>query len=40
MITTSTWAEVPINLTEGLGDPVWAGAGKMVIPGGFLLYQK
>ncbi len=36
MITTSTWAEVPINLTEGLGDPVWAGAGKMAIPGGFL----
>lgn len=40
MITTSTWADVPINLTEGLGDPVWAGAGKMVIPGGFLFTKN
>jgi hypothetical protein len=39
MITTSTWADLPINLTEGLADPVWSGAGKMPIPGGFL-YTK
>jgi len=36
MHTQSTWAEVPIQLTEGLGDPVWAGANKLSIPGGFL----
>lgn len=39
MITTSKWAETPIQLTEGLGDQVWSGAGKMTIPGGFL-YTK
>lgn len=39
MIATSTWADVPINLTEGLADPVWSGAGKMPISGGFL-YTK
>lgn len=40
MITTSKWAENPIQLTEGLGDPVWAGAGKLEIPGGFLITKN
>jgi hypothetical protein len=40
MITTSTWAETPIQLTEGLGDAVWAGAGKLTIPGGFLVTKN
>jgi hypothetical protein len=40
MITTSKWADVPINLTETLENPVWAGAGKMTIPGGFLLTKN
>lgn len=39
MITTSKWAEIPIQLTENLSDPVWAGAGKMIVPGGSL-YTK
>ncbi|MEI6276791.1 MAG: hypothetical protein WCP08_12415 [Prolixibacteraceae bacterium] len=36
MVTSSSWADVPINLTEGLGDQVWSGAGIMPIPGGFI----
>ena len=35
----STWAETPIQLTDSLSDAVWAGAGQMPIPGGFL-YAK
>lgn len=31
---------MPIQLTEGLGDAVWAGAGKLVIPGGFLMTKN
>lgn len=40
MIAISSWADIPILLTEGLGDPVWAGAGRMNIPGGFLLTKN
>jgi hypothetical protein len=40
MVTSSTWADFSINLTEGLGDQVWSGAGKMTIPGGFLLTKN
>lgn len=40
MITTSKWAEMPIQLTENLADAVWAGAGKLAIPGGFLLTKN
>lgn len=39
MITTSKWAENPIQLTEDLNDQVWSGAVKMDIPGGFM-YTK
>jgi len=40
MITTSKWADVPINLTETLDNPVWAGAGKLSITGGFFLTKN
>lgn len=40
MTTTSTWADMPIQLTENLGDPVWAGAGKMPISNGFLITKN
>ena len=39
MITLSSWADLSIDLSANLGDPVWAGAGKMPIPGGFV-YTK
>jgi hypothetical protein len=40
MITTSKWAETPIQLTEGLGDASWAGAGKLALPGGFMFSKN
>jgi hypothetical protein len=40
MITTSSWADLPIQLTEDLANPVWAGAGEMVIPNGFLFTKN
>lgn len=40
MITHSTWAQAPIKLTEGLGDNVWKDAGKMPIPGGYLMTKN
>ncbi len=36
----SIWAQTPIQLTESLSDAVWSGAGKMAIPGGFLLVKN
>lgn len=39
-IINSSWAQVPIQLTNNLNDPAWNGAGKMVIPGGFLLVKN
>ena len=36
----STWAQSPIHLTETLNDAVWANAGKMAIPGGFLMLKN
>lgn len=40
MVTTSTWADMPVQLTENLADPVWAGAGSMALTGGFLLTKN
>lgn len=39
LIATSKWAENPIQLTEGLADPVWAGAQPFPVAGGFM-YAK
>ncbi|WP_276134650.1 hypothetical protein [Polluticoccus soli] len=36
----STWAQSPILLSETLNDAVWENAGKMAIPGGFLLLKN
>jgi hypothetical protein len=36
----STWAQNPIQLTDPLNSPSWTGAGKMPIPGGFLLAKN
>lgn len=36
----STWAQLPIVLTLPLTDPVWDDAGKMKIPGGFLMTKN
>ena len=38
-IINSNWAQLPIQLTDGLNDAVWANAGKMAIPGGFLTFS-
>jgi hypothetical protein len=40
MVTSSTWADMPISLNEGLEDQIWSGAGSMPIPGGFLLTKN
>lgn len=40
MITTSSWAGIPIKLTENLSDPVWDGAGKMAITNGFIITKN
>ncbi len=39
-IINSNWAQLPIQLTDGLNDSVWANAGKMAIPGGFLMVKN
>jgi hypothetical protein len=36
----STWAQSPIQLTETLNDAAWENAGKIPIPGGFLLLKN
>ncbi len=39
-IINSTWAQLPILLTNGLSDAIWDNAGKMSIPGGFLMVKN
>ena len=34
------WAHTPIQLTDSLNDSVWTDAGKMAIPGGFLMAKN
>jgi hypothetical protein len=36
----STWAQLPIQLTDGLNDSVWSNPGQMAISGGFLLVKN
>jgi hypothetical protein len=39
-ITHSSWAQLPIQLTNSLSDSLWANAGSMPIPGGFLMTKN
>jgi hypothetical protein len=39
-IINSNWAQLPIQLTDGLNDSVWANPGQMAIPGGFLMVKN
>lgn len=39
-IVNSSWAQLPILLSQSLSDPVWVSAGQMPIPGGHLLVKN